>query len=199
MKTLGDAIHLRNRVIATLEEADNECALDDGGLLTVVVAGGGFAGVETLGALNDFVRDALESIPGCVNARFEWCSCTPAPRSCRSSARSLDRTREKLTDRGLEVLTGGRVVEVAPDGVRLVSGRFIPSKLVIWTAGTSPHPLLARLPCRCDRGRIVVDETLSVSEWPGVWAIGDCAAIPDSRTGQCFLPQLSTRSGRVQR
>ena len=112
--------------------------------------------------------------------------------------RSLDRyARKKLTDRGLEVLTGGRVVEVAPDGVRLASGRFIPSKLVIWTAGTSPHPLLAHLPCRCDRGRIVVDETLSVAEWPGVWAIGDCAAIPDSRTGQCFPPtaQHAIREG----
>ena len=64
LKSLGDAIHLRNRVIATLEEADTECAdAEDHGLLTFVVAGGGFAGVETIGALNDFVRDAIRFYP----------------------------------------------------------------------------------------------------------------------------------------
>jgi NADH dehydrogenase len=63
MKTLGDAIHLRNRLIATLEEADTECAGGDDGLLTIVVAGGGFAGVETLAAVNDFVRDAIRFYP----------------------------------------------------------------------------------------------------------------------------------------
>src|SRR5262244_1492556 len=63
MKTLGDAIHLRNRVIATLEEGDTECSIDPDGLTTFVVAGGGFAGVETLAGLNDFVRDALRFYP----------------------------------------------------------------------------------------------------------------------------------------
>src|SRR6476660_3742099 len=63
MKTLGDAIHLRNRVIATLEEADTECAAGQDGLLTFVVAGGGFAGVETIAGLNDFVREALKFYP----------------------------------------------------------------------------------------------------------------------------------------
>ena len=198
MRTLGDAIHLRNRVIATLEEADNECALDDDGLLTVVVAGGGFAGVETLGALNDFVRDALEFYPRLRERQVRMVLVHAGPEILPELGEELGSyARKKLTDRGLEILTGGRVVEVAPDGVRLASGRFIPSKLVIWTAGTSSHPLLAHLPCRCDRGRIVVDETLSVAEWPGVWAIGDCAAIPDSRTGQCFPPtaQHAIREG----
>src|SRR5262249_57765732 len=63
MKTLGDAIHLRNRVIATLEEADTECAAGRDALLTFVVAGGGFAGVETIASLNDFVREALKFYP----------------------------------------------------------------------------------------------------------------------------------------
>jgi NADH dehydrogenase len=107
--------------------------------------------------------------------------------------------RAKLAERGLEIVTGARVVEVGPDGVHLAGGRFIPSKLVVWTAGTSPHPLLAHLPCRCDRGRIAVDQTLAVPEWPGVWALGDCAAIPDGQSGGYFPPtaQHAIREARV--
>ena len=189
MKTLGDAIHLRNRVIATLEEADSECgsAQDDG--LTVVVAGGGFAGVETLGALNDFVRDALAFYPRLRERRIRMVLVHAGPEILPELGDELGSyARRKLTERGLEIITGAKVVEVSPDGVHLADGRCLPSKLVVWTAGTSPHPLLAHLPCRCDRGRIAVDETLAVPGWPGVWSLGDCAAIPDRQSGQFFPP-----------
>ena len=95
MKTLGDAIHLRNRVIATLEEGDTECAVRGDGLLTFVVAGGGFAGVETVAGLNDFVREALRYYPRLSAIGFAWCSCTRARRSCPSSARRSVRTRRQ--------------------------------------------------------------------------------------------------------
>jgi NADH dehydrogenase len=190
MKTLGDAIHLRNRVIATLEEADTECASpQDEGLLTVVVAGGGFAGVETLGALNDFVRDALTYYPRLRERKIRMVLVHAGTEILPELGDELGSyARRKLTERGLEIVTGARVMEVAPDGVHLADGRVVPSKLVVWTAGTSPHPLLAHLPCRCDRGRIAVDETLAVPGWPGVWSLGDCAAIPDRRSGQFFPP-----------
>ena len=74
--------------------------------------------------------------------------------------------RRKLEQRGLEIVTRARVTGVSTDGVQLADGTFIRSRLVVWTAGTSPHPLLARLPCHSDRGRIVVDETLAVPGWP---------------------------------
>ena len=70
----------------------------------------------------------------------------------------------------------------------LADGRRIPSQLVVWTAGTSPHPLMHELPCGLDRGRILVDETLAVPDWPGVWALGDCAVVPDIRTGKPHPP-----------
>ena len=189
MKTLGDAIHLRNRIIAALEEADNECSSSDDGSLTVVVAGGGFAGVETLGALNDFVRDALAFYPRLRDRRIRMVLVHAGPEILPELGSDLGAyARTKLTERGLEVMTDAKVIEVAPDGVHLAAGHFIPSKLVIWTAGTSPHPLLKHLPCRCERGRIMVDQTLAVPDWPGVWALGDCAAIPDRESGGYVPP-----------
>jgi NADH:ubiquinone reductase (H+-translocating) len=190
MKTLGDAIHLRNRVIAMLEEADSECAASGSdGLLTVVVAGGGFAGVETIGAANDFVRDALQFYPRLRNRSIRMVLIHAGAEILPELGARLGRyARRKLTDRGIEILANARVTSVSPDGVHLADGRSIASRFVVWTAGTSPHPLLSRLPCARERGRIVVDETLEVPGWPGVWALGDCAAIPDRRTGQPFPP-----------
>jgi NADH dehydrogenase len=70
---------------------------------------------------------------------------------------------------------------------------------VVWTAGTSPHPLIHGLPCELDRGRIVVNETLAVNGWPGVWALGDCAVVPDPRTGKPHPPtaQHALREAKV--
>jgi NADH:quinone reductase (non-electrogenic) len=188
MRTLGDAIHLRNRVIATLEEADTECA-DDHGLLTFVVAGGGFAGVETLGAVNDFVKDALRFYPRLRQRPIRMVLAHAGAEILPELGPELGAyARRKLAGRGIEVITDARVTSVDRDGVRLADGRFIASRLVVWTAGTSPHPLISRLPCACDRGRIVVDATLAVPGWPGVWALGDCAAIPDKQTGTWFPP-----------
>jgi NADH dehydrogenase len=72
--------------------------------------------------------------------------------------------------------------------VTLADGRSIATRLLVWTAGTSPHPLIHELPCALDRGRIVVDQTLAVPGWPGVWALGDCALVPDRRTGTPYPP-----------
>lgn len=190
MRTLGDAIHLRNRIIATLEEADTECAdADDHGLLTFVVAGGGFAGVETLGAVNDFVKDALRFYPRLRQRPIRMVLAHAGAEILPELGPELGAyARRKLGLRGIEVITEARVTSVDRDGLRLADGRFIPSRLVVWTAGTSPHPLISRLPCASDRGRILVDDTLAVPGWAGVWALGDCAAIPDKKTGTWFPP-----------
>jgi NADH dehydrogenase len=200
MKTLGDAIHLRNRVIATLEEADTECQTDPEGLLTFVVAGGGFAGVETLAGLNDFVRDGLKFYPRINPARVRMVLVHAGPHLLPELGPKLGVYAErKLRARGIEILTDARVAGVTESGVMLADRRTIPSRLVVWTAGTSPHPLIHDLPCRLDKGRIVVDETLAVSGWPGVWALGDCAVIPDRRTGGFHPPtaQHALREART--
>ena len=200
MKTLADAIHLRNRVIATLEEAETECSADDDGLLTFVVAGGGFAGVETLGALNDFVREALRFYPRLQTRPVRMVLVHAGAEILPELGDTLGAyARKKLTQRGLDVMTNARVAGVTREGVHLADGRFVPTRMVVWTAGTSPHPLLGYLPCRTDRGRIVVDATLRVPGRPDVWAVGDCAVIPDRRTGKPCPPtaQHAIREART--
>jgi NADH dehydrogenase len=189
MKSLGDAIHLRNRVIATLEEADGECAAGSDGLLTFVVTGGGFAGVETIAAVNDFVREALKFYPRLDDRRIRMVLVHSGPVILPELGDHLGAyAQRKLAVRGVEIVTNARVASVDESGVLLADGRRIPSRLVVWTAGTSPHPLLHALPCGLERGRIVVDETLAVPGWPGVWALGDCAVVPDVRTGKPYPP-----------
>jgi NADH dehydrogenase len=189
MKTLGDAIHLRNRVIATLEEADTECARGTDGLLTFVVAGGGFAGVETLAGINDFVREGLRFYPRLTPDRIRMVLVHSGPTILPELGEKLGAyAQRQLIARGVEILTNAKVAGVTDGGVRLEDGRSIASRLVVWTAGTSPHPLIHDLPCRLDRGRIVVDGTLAVPNWPGVWALGDCAVVPDRRTGKPHPP-----------
>jgi NADH dehydrogenase len=200
MKTLGDAIHLRNRVIATLEEADTECAAGRHGLLTFVVAGGGFAGVETIAGLNDFVREALAFYPRISPAGVRMVLVHAGSVILPELGRSLGAyAQHKLSSRGIEIITDAKVSAVTDEGVTLADSRRIPSRLVVWTAGTSPHPLLNELPCRLERGRILVDETLAVPAYDRVWALGDCAAIPDGRTGGFHPPtaQHALREART--
>jgi NADH:ubiquinone reductase (H+-translocating) len=199
MKSLGDAIHLRNRLIATLEEADGECAAGEG-LLTFLVAGGGFAGVETIAAANDFVRDALEFYPRLDASRLRMVLVHSGSAILPELGEKLGSyAQRKLAERGVEIMTDAKVAAVDETGVTLDDGRRIPSRLVVWTAGTSPHPLIQNLPCSGERGRIVVNETLAVPGWPGVWALGDCAVVPDVRTGKPHPPtaQHALRQART--
>jgi NADH dehydrogenase len=200
MKTLGDAIHLRNRVIAMLEEAESECAPAGDGLLTFVVAGGGFAGVETIAAVNDFVREALRFYRRLSPEQVRFVLVHGGPEILPELGAQLgEYARRKLAARGIDILVNTTVVSADNEGVTLRDGRRIPSRLVVWTAGTSPHHLVQSLPCPLERGRIRVDETLAVPGWPGVWAVGDCAAVPDRRTGKPHPPtaQHALREART--
>jgi len=201
MKSLGDAIHLRNRLIAHLEEADTECCADvREPLMTFVVAGGGFAGVETIAGINDFVHHALQFYPNLKNMDLRMVLVHPGPVILPELGEKLGAyAQKKLAERGVDIRVNTKVTGVTEDGVELSDGSFLCSKTLIWTAGTSPNPLLAALPCPKDRGRVLVDETLEVKGWPGVWALGDCALVPDIRTGKYCPPtaQHALREGRV--
>jgi NADH dehydrogenase len=200
MKTLGDAIHLRNRVIATLEEADSECAAPGSGLLTFVIAGGGFAGVETAAGVNDFVRDAIRFYPRIRSDRVRMVLVHSGPVILPELGEKLGAyAQQKLAARGVEIVTKAKVAGVDAMGVTLGDGTRIAARLVVWTAGTSPHPLTHDLPCGLDRGRIVVDDRLAVPGWPGTWALGDCAVVPDVRTGKTHPPtaQHALREART--
>jgi NADH dehydrogenase len=200
MKTLGDAIHLRNEAIAALEEADGEC---DAGLarpLTFVVVGGGFAGVETVAGLNDFVRDGLRYYRRLRADHVRTVLVHAGPVILPELGPKLGRyAQRELARVGVEIITDAKVANCDAAGVQLADGRSIPTRLVVWTAGTSPHPLLHDLPCPLDHGRIVVDETLAVPGWSGIWALGDCAVVPDRRTGRPYPPtaQHAIRQART--
>jgi NADH dehydrogenase len=200
MKTLGDAIHLRNRIIAALEEADTDCADAEDDHLTFVVAGGGFAGVETLAAVNDFVREATSFYPRIDRGRIRMVLVHSGPHILPELGERLGLyAQKKLQTRGLEIITNARVTEVTEHAVTLNTGERIRSRLVVWTAGTSPHALVGTLPCPLDRGRVVVNQYLRVGAFDHVWALGDCAMVPDLRTGAAHPPtaQHALREART--
>jgi NADH dehydrogenase len=201
MKSLGDAIHLRNRLIAQLEEADPDCFADEREpLLTFVVAGGGFAGVETIGSMNDFLREAIRFYPHLREEFLRVVLVEPGPAILPELGETLGRyTQRKLTERKVEVRVNTKVNGASEHGVELSDGTVLKTSTLVWTAGTSPNPLLRTLPCKKERGRVLANEFLEVPAWPGVWALGDCALIPDPKTGRYYPPtaQHALRQGRV--
>jgi NADH dehydrogenase len=201
MKSLADAVYLRNRLIEHLEEADFECSrAAREPLLTFVVAGGGFAGVETVAAINDFVREALKFYPNLSEEMLRVVLVEFAPAILPELGPELGKyAQEKLAERKVEFRLSTKVTGVSNLGVKLSDGDTLPTKTLIWTAGTTPNPLLDPLACGKDRGRVVVNEFLEVPGWPGVWALGDCASIPEKKTGRPYPPtaQHALRQGRV--
>lgn len=200
MKSLGDAVALRNRLIEILDEADFECsAARRPSLLTFLVAGGGFAGVETVAAVNDFLREAVRFYPHLEEEMLRLVLVEGGPTLLPELAPGLGAyAARKLAERGVEVRLRTLVKRLGPEGIELGDGSVVPAGTVVWAAGTSPSPLVTELPCERERGRLRVDEMLRVPGWSGVWALGDCAAVPNGRGG--FHPstaQHALRQGRV--
>jgi len=201
MKTLGDAVLLRNRIIAALEEADTECAAAfRKPLLTFVVAGGGFAGVETIGGLNDFLRSSLKFYPNIKNEDIRTVVVHSGQTILPELGEELGSyAQNKLAKHQVEIITNAKLAEATDEGVKLTNGQFIPTRHIIWTAGTTANPLLGTLPCALDRGRVKVNEYFEVEGHPNVWALGDSAVVPDLSTGKFCPPtaQHALRQGKV--
>ncbi|MCC6670679.1 MAG: FAD-dependent oxidoreductase [Planctomycetes bacterium] len=201
MRTIGDAIALRNRLIGNMEAASVVAdANERARLLTFVVAGGGFAGVETVAAINDFARETRRFYPALREGDIRMVLVHSGDRILPELSPQLgDYARNKLTERGVEVRLQTRVKGLGADGATLGDGTVLPTRTLVWTAGTAPHPLLATLPCAKEKGRVVVDATLAVPSFPGLWSLGDCAVVPDlARGGSCPpTAQHATRQGRV--
>jgi len=185
MKSLGDAALLRNRMVAVLEEASlqsDEAARRQ--LLTFVTAGGGFSGTETTGAVNDFVRETVRYYPQLREELIRVVMVHPGNFILPELGEELGRYAErKLRERKVEVIKGTRVANYDGVVVTLSDGTSIPTSTMIWTAGVKPSPVIASLPCQKERGRLLVNEDMSVPGVSGLWAAGDCAAIPDVKSG----------------
>jgi NADH dehydrogenase len=201
MKSLSDAIALRNHLIANLEEADYECGtVQRAPLLNFVVAGGGFAGVETIAAMNDFLREAVRFFPHLREDMLRVLLVSSGRVILPELGEKLGTyAQRKLAEQKVEIRSNCKVTAVTDHKVTLSDGTTVPTNTLVWTAGIRPHALLDTLPCEKTEGRVLVNEYLEVPGWPGVWALGDCARVPDPKTGKSHPPtaQHALREGRV--
>ena len=199
-KTLLDAIDIRNRVIDIFERADREPDLARRReMLAFVIAGGGFAGVELAGALNDFGRGILPYYPGLSPEDLNIILVHSGDRILPELSKELaSYALERMTARGVKFILEKRVADARLGSVVLNSGEVIPCQTLVWTAGSAPSPLLRTLSLDLDRrGAVIVDSRLSVPGHPGLWAVGDCASITDA-TGRPCPPtaQFALREAR---
>src|SRR4030095_14498151 len=198
MKTLGDAILVRNRVIDALELADNQLdETDRKTTLTVVVAGAGFAGIETAGAVNDFLREGMKFYPHLKENMYRVVVVDPGDHILPELGISLGRyAQERLGRRGVEIRLKTKVAGYDGKEVALDDGTKIATRMLIWTAGITPPQLLSSLPCAIQRGRIVANDCLQVPDGPGVWSLGDCALVPDPLNPGKFYPPTAQHAIR---
>ncbi len=183
-KSLDDARRLRNHVLGQLDAAD--AALDDverARSLSFVFVGAGYAGVEALAELSDLVEDALRHYPRLREAKRRWVLVDAASSILPEIPSRLgEYAARELAGRGVEIHVGTTLASVSADEAVLGDGTRVPSRTVVWTAGVRPSPLLAELGLPLDeRGRVEVDEMLRVRGHDEVWALGDCARVPNTR------------------
>jgi NADH dehydrogenase len=189
VKDVADAIRLRNQVLRQIElaDADPDSA---GRRLTFVFAGAGFAGVETIAELQELAAFALRRHPRLAGVEPRWLLVDPSERILGQTPEGLAHFAERtLSRRGIEILSGTALASVDATGAVLSDGRRVATDTVVWTAGVAANPLVAQLGLPVDeRGRVQVDETLQVVGMPGVWSLGDCAAVPNEATGDYDPP-----------
>jgi len=169
-------------------------------LVTFVIAGGGFAGVELAGAINDFTHGILADYPTVAAGELRTILVHSRDRILPELSESLARYAQKrMAERGVEFRLGTRVLDMRVGSVTLSSGDLA-SQTLVWTAGTAPSPFSKAIGLETDkRGAVVVDSTMGVAGHPGLWALGDCAALKDGRSGQACPPtaQFALREGRT--
>ncbi len=185
-KSLADAIHLRNHVLRRLELADVATDPDERERqLTFVFVGAGYAGVEALAELSDLVGDAARYYPRLRNVPRRWVLVDAAPKILPEIPSRLgDYAAHELTERGIEIHVGTTLGSVSADNVVLGDGTRIPARTLVWTAGVAPHPLLRELELPLDeRSRVKVDEHLRVRGHEHLWSLGDCARVPNTKSG----------------
>jgi NADH:quinone reductase (non-electrogenic) len=207
-KTLADAIRIRNHVIDVFDRADAE--RDEAkrrALLTFVVAGGGFSGAELVGGLNDFARGMLADYPNLPAEELRVVLVHSRDRILPELSPSLaDYALEQMRARGVTFELNTRLSVAHSGGVTLKRKEPEPAEFeiatetLVWTAGAVPNPLLQELAIECDkRGAVVVEDTLLVKGNASVWALGDCAIVPDAKTGKPCPPtaQFAIREART--
>ncbi len=200
-KTVQEAIYLRNHVLAQLDVAASE---EDAGrrraALTFVFVGGGYAGVEALGELEDLARDAIENYPDLDASEMRWILVDAADRILPELPPELaSYARDLLLERKIEIKLDTRLDSAEAGVIRLSDGDAFPAETLVWTAGVKPSPLARESGFPVDeQGRLRVDTSLRVEGVDDAWAAGDAAAVPDATTGGLSPPtaQHGLRQGK---
>jgi NADH:quinone reductase (non-electrogenic) len=206
MKSIDDAIILRNHIINILEQAnleENNKELRKS-LLTFVVVGGGFNGVEIVGAINDFVRESIKDYyKNIYMTEVRVILIHTTDKLLEQIDEPLGKfALEKLKASGVEFMMNTHVVGATPNSVKLDNNNntIIPSYTLIWTAGVTPSKLIANVACEHDKAyRITANNYLEVPGYDGVYVLGDCASITDPHTGKPYpqTAQHAIRQGKV--
>jgi NADH:ubiquinone reductase (H+-translocating) len=186
-KSLADAIYLRNHVLHQLEEADAALTEEERTRrLTFVFVGAGYAGVEALAELSDLAEDALRYYPRLQSTPRRWVLVDAAPRILPDIPEPLgDYAADELRKRGMEIHVETTLESVSADEVVLGDGTRIPTNTLVWTAGVTPNPALREWGLPLDeKGRVEVDAVLHVRGHEHVWALGDGARVPNTRSDQ---------------
>jgi len=200
LKTVGDAMHIRNTVLRRLARIELEPdALVRARLGHFVVIGGGFSGVEIAGELVDCLAHIRRYYPRVRADELRVTLLQDQSRLLLELSERLGRAAHaSLARRGVNVRVGTLAKCVGDRGVLLATGEFVPSATVICTIGTRPNALIERMMLATERGRLVVDANLSVPGAPGLWAAGDCALVPNAHDGKVSPPtaQFAVRQAR---
>ncbi len=200
LKTLGDSLFLRNRVISRLEQAELQPDVRvRRWLTTFVIIGGGFSGVETAGELIDFLEASLRYYPRIQRDDIRVVLLHSQNRLLPELSASLGEfARRKMCMQGLDIRLEARAVRIDDRSVTLGNGEIIPAGTIVCTIGTSPSPLVTESPLPKERGRVRVEPDMSVPGFDGVWALGDCAAVPNQLDGKVCPPtaQFADRQAR---
>jgi NADH dehydrogenase len=184
MKSIGDAQELRGAIIDRLEEANlqnDEASIKR--LLTFVVVGGGYSGVETAGQMLDLIQDINRFYPRLARPDYRVILIHSGGHLLPEISEDLGRYCEKnMKDRGVEIILNARVTSMTASKVTLGSGEIIESHTVVSTVGNAPNPIIIDLCTKnkipCDKARIITDATMRVDGFENLWAAGDCAAVP---------------------
>ncbi|MGD2169159.1 MAG: FAD-dependent oxidoreductase [Chlamydiota bacterium] len=201
-KNLSDALRIRNHIIDTIEAASTEADEElKKALLTYVIGGGGFSGTEIAAEINDLVRNLAKKYPTIDPGLVKVYLIHSKERVLeRELSESLSNYAGKiLQKRGVDIQFGKRLATATPAGAILDDETKLNSKTVISTVPSSPNPLLEHLKLPQEKGKIKVDATMQVQGEDCIWAIGDCAQIPDLQTGSTCPPtaQFAIREAKV--
>lgn len=190
LKTLGDALFLRNHIIARLEQAELQPDIEHRRWLTsFVIVGGGFSGVETAGALVDFLFASLRYYKRVRAENIAITLLQSGDRLLPELSASLGAsTLKKMRRRGVDVRLNARAVSVTDRAVHLESGEIVSAGTVICTIGAQSNALIDSLPAPKQRGRLRVDPDMSVPGCDHLWAAGDCAAVVNELDGKICPP-----------